>query len=176
MNASADAAMLYKLMVLYMLDRIDLRLSNSQISEFILDKGYTNYFTLQECFKDLEESELIRREQLRTTTFYEITPDGQETLHSFGHMISDGILEDMDLFLSEHRYQLRNENEVITDYYKENTDSYIVRCKLIDRKETLLEVDLGVSCEDEAITACENWKKLNQDIYGYMVRQLMIRH
>ncbi len=36
---------LYKLMILYLIEKVDFPLSNSQISEFILDKGYTNYFT-----------------------------------------------------------------------------------------------------------------------------------
>ena len=38
---------LYKLMILYLIEKVDFPLSNSQISEFILDKGYTNYFTVQ---------------------------------------------------------------------------------------------------------------------------------
>ncbi|MFR9100984.1 MAG: DUF4364 family protein, partial [Anaerostipes hadrus] len=32
---------LYKLMILYLIEKVDCPLSNSQISEFILDKGYT---------------------------------------------------------------------------------------------------------------------------------------
>ena len=36
---------LYKLIILYMLDKVDFPMTTSQISEFILDQGYTNYFT-----------------------------------------------------------------------------------------------------------------------------------
>ena len=57
---SQDTLMLYKLMVLYMLNKVDFPLTNSQISEFILDKGYTNYFTLQQALHDLSDTELIR--------------------------------------------------------------------------------------------------------------------
>ena len=39
-----DALTLYKLIILYMLDKVDFPLTNSQLSEFILDKGYTDYF------------------------------------------------------------------------------------------------------------------------------------
>ena len=35
---------LYKLIVLYMLDKVDFPLTTSQISEFILEKEYTTYF------------------------------------------------------------------------------------------------------------------------------------
>ena len=36
----AETFTLYKLIVLYMLDRVDFPLTTSQISELILDKGY----------------------------------------------------------------------------------------------------------------------------------------
>ena len=43
---------LYKLIVLYMLEKVDFPLTTSQISEFILDKGYTTYFNLQETLSE----------------------------------------------------------------------------------------------------------------------------
>ena len=48
----------YKLIVLYMLNRVDFPLTNSQISEFILDEGYTTYFKLQQALSELIESRL----------------------------------------------------------------------------------------------------------------------
>ena len=51
-----DALTLYKLIILYMLDRVDFPLTNSQISEFILDKGYTDYFKLQQAISELTQA------------------------------------------------------------------------------------------------------------------------
>lgn len=45
---NTEATTLYKLMVLYMLSKVNFPLSNSQIADFMLDKQYTTYFTLQE--------------------------------------------------------------------------------------------------------------------------------
>ena len=45
----AEAFKLYKLIILYMLDKVDFPLTNSQISEFILNEGYTTYFKLQQA-------------------------------------------------------------------------------------------------------------------------------
>ena len=58
---------LYKLMILYLIEKVDFPLSNSQISEFILDKGYTNYFTVQRAFHELEEENMLRVKQIRNT-------------------------------------------------------------------------------------------------------------
>ena len=47
---------LYKLIVLYMLDKVDFPLTTSQISEFILEKEYTTYFKLQETLAEDRKS------------------------------------------------------------------------------------------------------------------------
>ena len=55
----AEAFTLYKLIILYMLDKVDFPLTNSQISEFVLDKGYTDYFKLQQALSELADGGLI---------------------------------------------------------------------------------------------------------------------
>jgi len=49
----AEAFKLYKLIILYMLDKVDFPLTNSQISEFILNEGYTTYFKLQQALSEI---------------------------------------------------------------------------------------------------------------------------
>ena len=63
----AEAFTLYKLIILYMLDKVDFPLTNSQISEFVLDKGYTDYFKGRFIFSGIKS-----QSQSRTilTTFY----------------------------------------------------------------------------------------------------------
>ena len=38
---------LYKLIILYLLQKVDFALNTSQLAEFILDKGYTTYCDIQ---------------------------------------------------------------------------------------------------------------------------------
>ena len=56
---------LYKLMIMYMLDRVDFPLSNNQISSFMLEKQYTGYSTLQEIIHSLEALPYVK---ISTTT------------------------------------------------------------------------------------------------------------
>ena len=42
---NTDSTTLYKLMILYMLSKVNFPLSNTQLSSFMLDKQYTDYFT-----------------------------------------------------------------------------------------------------------------------------------
>ena len=56
---------LYKLIILYMLQNVNFPLSNTQISDFILEKEYTNYFHLQEALSELQDTKLIEIEKVR---------------------------------------------------------------------------------------------------------------
>ena len=43
----AEPLTLYKLMILYLLKKVNYPLSNGQMSEFFVSKSYTDYFTFQ---------------------------------------------------------------------------------------------------------------------------------
>ena len=86
---------LYKLIVLYMLDKVDFPLTTSQISEFILEKEYTTYFKLQETLAEMEHSGLLRVETTHNRTLYHLTDNGLDTIQYFKNKISlpfSGIL------------------------------------------------------------------------------------
>lgn len=52
-------------------------LTNSQISEFILDRDYTDYFQLQKVLSELVETELLRKRTISNSSYYEITEEGK---------------------------------------------------------------------------------------------------
>ena len=127
-----------------MLNEVDFPLTNSQISEFILDEGYTTYFKLQQALSELLESGFIREESTHHRTFYHLTEDGAETIHYFTNDISPAIQHDIDEFLKEKHYELKNEMSVKADYFENSNMEYSVRCQVIEQGLPL--IDLTVTC------------------------------
>lgn len=164
---------LYKLMVLYMLKKVNFPLSNAQMSDFFLNKEYTNYFTFQQVLNELLESNLIRVETIRNTSRYEMTKEGDEVLYYFGNKISEAIAEDMDQFLKDNKFKLRNETGIVSDYYKSTDHDYVVHCEVREGKSVLLEVNVTVPGEEQASVMCDNWKNHSQEIYAYIMKNLM---
>ena len=109
----AQPLTLYKLIVLYMLDRVDFPLSTSQISEFVLDKGYTTYFKLQQALSELMDAGLIRDESTHNRTLYHLTEDGSSTIDYFKNNISQDIQKDVNEYLKEKKYDLKNEKQTL---------------------------------------------------------------
>ena len=69
----ADLHTMYRVMILYMLNQVEYPLTNTQITNFILEKEYTNYFTVQEILSDRISSQLITAESTHNNTRYRIT-------------------------------------------------------------------------------------------------------
>ena len=164
---------LYKLIILYMLDKVDFPLTNAQISGFILDKGYTTYFKLQQALSELTESGFIREEATHSRTFYHLTEEGEETIHFFRNKISDAIQKDIDEFLKEKNYELKNEVSVKSDYFPGSGMEFTVRCQVIENNQPLIDLTLTVPSEAEAETISNNWSKKNQEIYASLLSQLL---
>ena len=84
----AEPFTIYKLTILYMLDKAGFPLSNTQISNFFLEKEYTDYFRVQEVIGDLVNADLINFESTHSNTQYTLTAAGKETLGFFKDKIT----------------------------------------------------------------------------------------
>ena len=169
----SEAFTLYKLIILYMLEKLNFPLTNGQISEFILDKGYTNYFTLQQTLAELVEANFIREETTHNRTLYHLTEEGTETIQFFKNNISAAIQKDIDTFIAEKRYELRDEVSVKADFYQNKNLEYDVRCQILENGAPLIDLTISVPTEDQAETVANNWSKKNQEIYAQIMAELL---
>ena len=169
----SDPITLYKLMILYMLGHVNFPLTNAQLTDFFLDHEYTTYFTLQQALNELREAGLVKMESIHNTSRYEITKEGDDTLSFFGKNISSAIIEDIDTYLKENKFRLRSEVGVISDFYKSDTQDYIVHCEVREGKNILINLDVSVPDKDQAEIMCGHWKDRSQAIYSYVMRTLM---
>ena len=163
----------YKLIVLYMLQNADDTLTNSQISEFILDKGYTNYFTVQRAFHELEEENMLRVKQIRNMSHYALSDEGSEAIEMFEYQIPNSIKEDIAQFLKEKEYELRKEASVTADFYPSKGDEYTVNLKIREKENLLLEINLNVVSRDQAVYICDHWEKKHSDVYSMLIEKLL---
>ena len=169
----AEAQTLYKLIILSMLDRVDFPLTNAQISDFILTKEYTNYFTLQQVLADLVETKLAEVHTVRNSSYYHMTEKGKDTLNFFGNMVSSAILEDMEIYFRENAIALRDEASVRADYYQNNSEDYSVRLRVLEKDLPLIDLTLTVPTQEQADSVCNHWKTKNQKIYAYLMQELL---
>nr|WP_294490612.1 DUF4364 family protein [uncultured Mediterraneibacter sp.] len=169
----AETFTLYKLIILYMLNKVDFPLTTSQISEFVLDKGYTTYFKLQEALSELADSGLIQTETTHNRTLYHLTENGAETILYFDRKLSSAIRKDIDDFLREKQYDLKEEASVKADYYLNVRREYEVRCRIEENGSCLIDLKLTVPTEQEAEAIANRWNTKSQEIYTLLLSNLL---
>ncbi|MGN0328146.1 MAG: DUF4364 family protein [Lachnospira sp.] len=168
-----DSATLYKLIILYMVGKVNFPLTNAQISNFFFEKEYTTYFSLQQAINELVESHFISIETIRNTSYYHLTSEGEQTIEFFSKKIPSAVIDDVDMFLINNKYELRNEVGTIADYYRSTNKDYIVHCQVKEGASTLIEINLSVPTREDAIMMCNNWKDASQEIYADIMKKLM---
>ena len=168
-----ETLMLYKLIILYILDNVDYPLTNKRLTDFILERQYTDYFNVQGCLAQLVEDGYVSSEESRNTTSYQITSSGGQVLSLFINDLNISIRKDIDAYLKEHSYVLREEASYPADYEKTSAGDYITRLKILERNQPVFEVHLAVPGESEAIRVCNEWEHNNADLYRYAVLKLL---
>lgn len=164
---------LYKLMVLFLLKKGSLSLTNSQIADFFIEKGYTNYFTLQEVLHALLETEMITAETTHNTTRYNLTAQGEETLSYLKNKLSTGIINDILSYLNDRKIEMVNEQAVRSDYDRIPNGEYAVHFRIMEKDSPLVDMTLSVVTEGLAERMCGNWQKHSSEIYGYLMEKLL---
>ena len=158
----AEPFTIYKLMVLYMAQHSRKELTNSQISEFVLDRDYTDYFHLQQVLSELVETGLLRRRTVSNSSHYELTDEGSKTLSYFENDLSQDIRNEIEEFLKDYGYEMPERILTPADYYTTPQGTYAVR-------------DLTMAAPNKAAARaiCKSWPQKCQDIYTTIMGELI---
>lgn len=155
-----------------MLNRVDFPLTKAQIGDFILEKEYTNFLTLQQAIGELIDAGFVTARSIRNRTHLILTNDGKQTLSFFENRISNSIKKDIDDYFRENEMEMRNEVSILADYYKSTSGEYEAHLVAKDKGINLLDLTISVPLEETAVSICDNWQKKNQEIYRYLIEQL----
>lgn len=155
-----------KLVVLYLLAKVKMPLSLSQITQTILERAYTDYFSLQQYLTEMVEAGLVVQERESHVSWFSITDKGLETLGFFESRISLSTREELDTFIEHNWRTLRNEMEVTAEYSTQKDNEYIVHCQVNENDSVLIELKVNVASKKQANELCKNWRNNATTLYG----------
>lgn len=165
---------LTKLIILYMLNQVDFPLKKAQLLDFILGEDFnTNFFTLNQAFDELLESQFVETNSTHSTTFVNITNTGRDTLVLFQNRISEGIKNDITKYFESNKMEILNEVSVTSNYYRTSSGDYIADLSARDHSSDLINIKIHMPTEDAVESICNNWKAKSQDLYAYILENLL---
>ena len=157
-----------------MLDHLDFPLTGSQLSEFIVSKGYTNYFHFQQSLHELDDSGFIQGDTVRNTTNYTLSKQGKEAIQLFSSGIPGEIKQDILHYFDEQKFSLRKEVDVVSDYRIQDNGEYLVHMQINDRGSLLFSMDLNVVTRTQAIEICDKWNSKSDAVYQKIIDMLLL--
>ncbi|SET77638.1 protein of unknown function [Natronincola peptidivorans] len=161
-----------KLLVLYILDKIQPPLTNSQITQFVLENDMMNYFMLQQFLSELKESGFILEEEKQHTQFITITEKGRSTLNYFINRIPQSQKDEINSLIHEKENVFEEKREIKADYIKLSEEMYMVRLSILDNDLPIIDLKMNVDSSQRAKEMCDNWRANAVSIYHGMLNLL----
>ncbi|AEF17707.1 MULTISPECIES: DUF4364 family protein [Thermoanaerobacterium] len=157
-----------KLIILYILNRIDMPITGEQINRIISDNNLMNYFYLQQYLNELEESNFVDLKENK----YVLTEFGLNALKLFFKHIQEKTRKKIDEYIVINKEKFRQESQYVATYYKKSEREYIANLQVVENDIVLIEINLNLVNAQQAKIVCDNWKQKSNDVYNYIVKAL----
>ena len=161
-----------KLLMLYVLKAINEPISNTQLTEIILENNFINYFTLQQYISELIASDFLRYETVNEKKLIRITEKGTNTLSFFSDRISPIKKKIIDDYLLSIVDSIKKELTIHSDYTLGKDDSFIVDLQALENDNLLISLKVSVPTKKQAVSLCNRWKDNPSDIYNKIMNSL----
>lgn len=161
-----------KLLLLYILKSLKHPISNTQLTEIVLENSFINYFTLQQYITELNEANFIEYAEVMDKKLLKVTNEGKGVLSFFQDRISPSKISLINEYIKSHIDLIKKELTIHSDYTIGQNDSFIVDIKALEDDSPLIELKLQVPTKKQATYLCNKWQENPSEIYNQIINLL----
>lgn len=162
-----------KVLILYLLNKLQDGIKSDNLYKLVSSANNMNYFYFQELLTDLIESNFVGSFTKDEDTIIKITSDGQNTLSLTKSLLSGILKLKADTVFKEELSNIAEQSSIITEYIPKDEKNYTVKCKIVERNETIFEVSTFAGSRDRAKQISDNWKNNANNLYPRIIDLLL---
>ena len=152
-----------KVLILYLLNKLPDGIKSDNLYKIVSSANNINYFYFQELLTDLIDTNLVGSFTKEDDTFIKITSDGQ-----------NGILKlKADNIFKTEVSNIAEESSIVTEYIPKDENNYTVKCKVIEKNETIFEISTFAGSRERAKQISDGWKNNANTIYPKIIDLLL---
>jgi len=170
---NSETGKVIKLTIMYILNRVDMPISNSQITNYMLENDYTDYFTIQQFMGELIDDGFVWSKTVRNRTFYSLSDSGKESFDVLSSELSQKIRDDVDEYIRKNAMKIREESDVGSTYIETSLGTYDVHLFIDEAGERIFEIHLIVPDREKAKRMCSAWAKKSEELYPLVFEKLL---
>ncbi|MCL2047608.1 MAG: DUF4364 family protein [Defluviitaleaceae bacterium] len=166
-----------KLLIMYLINLMDLPMSHSQITDFIIEKELMNHFALGQCLADMVKRGFLdathENAKDENITRYTLTEEGLENLELLQGQIPRPARSLINQYVDQNRGIIKKGFEKTAHYFPNvENDEYIVKVGIYDRGMTLMEITVPVITREQAKHIQTNWNENYNALYDKILLTL----
>jgi len=161
-----------KLKLLYILNFIDLPLTNVEITNYILEYNMMDYFTLQLLLSDLCDIKFAVLKSNNGNEYYSVSEAGKAALEMFSDKLPEYFIKEIENNFTHIKKHIKKQRELFGHYYKRKDDEYIVSLQVTENNTTIFNLSINVPSEGIAKNIIKKWEISPENIFGQIMRTL----
>lgn len=164
-----------KVLILYTLSQIQNGLSNDGLYKIISSINDVNYFYFKEVLTDLLDSKLVGMftKDEEDESVLKITSEGKNALFLTIDVLPGILKLKADNVFQKEFSSIADETSIIAEFIPRSENDYTIKCKVIEKNETIFEVRTFAGSRDRAKKIVDNWNKNASKIYPKILDLLL---
>lgn len=161
-----------KVLILYILDKIQKEISNDGLFQLVLSVEEMNYFYFQQFLLDLEENKYIVNHTQNQEPTYEITAEGKEALTLTEELLPGIKKLRIDTTIDGTLGEIKEEESIVTEFVSTPEQGFMVKCKIVEHSQPIFELHVQAPSSEEARRISDHWKEKAAAIYPEIMKLL----
>ncbi len=162
-----------KLIVLYIIKKVNYPISNTQLAEIVLENNLMNYFIFQQYLTELISSKFIIEKLEDNKPLLLIADKGSRVLNLFSQRISSFKISIIDEYLKKHMAKIKKERTIHGDYTITEDNTFLVELKALEGNYTIIDLKLSVATKKQAQDLCNKWNNHSSELYNKILKTLI---
>ncbi|MDO5557069.1 MAG: DUF4364 family protein [Clostridia bacterium] len=162
----------YKVIILYILNKIGKPISNDSLLNLVLKVTDINYFYFQQFLLDLLENSYILSYHKEDYIVYEITDYGKQTLELTQDIVPGITKLRIDSNFKLEYESFENAQSIVAEYTPRSENYFDICCKIIENNDTVFEIKTFAGSRNQAKCIVDNWKENANIIYPKILNLL----
>ena len=145
---------LSKLKLLYIFNQFSIPLTNVEITSFVLENNFMEYFLLQQILSDLRESKFIDIHSSNGHEYYFLTDEGINSINMFADMLPEYFINEVNSKFDNLQKDFKRRTELFGHYYRKSDNVYVVSFQVLDNRMVTFNLSINVPTEEMAKSIC----------------------
>ena len=161
-----------KLLILYILQKINHPVNYKELLELVISISDMNYFDFQQILQDLLDDRFILKYIQNDEETIELTQEGRDALDLTIDMLPGIIKLKVDSNFKEEYSKIKDELSVYAKYTPISETNFTVNCKIIENGQIIFNIETFAASQEQAKEIVNNWNKNAEKIYPNILKIL----